>query len=148
MSPKGRMMLTPNGLELLKFSGVNLKFIPYDLVESESEKEAHGLGEVAKKITDLSQPEPWKHAKDQKGHRLNLTEPEYLAKEGLLAKGRTVADAKAQLEEAFTERVDSVRQVADALRKAGRKVEEPWDTKGFLPEKARRQLRELLKKHP
>lgn len=139
----GELVVTKKWVEALKYAGVNIKYIPYNLVAGELDKELPSIKKIRKKIEKLQGlRKPWE--------KEGITQERWLVKKGLWNKGRTLEKARKALEDDLKKRESGIKQTADALRKVGI-VSEFKDTKkkdksNYGSEAARKELQRILRK--
>lgn len=114
----GKVLLAPAQLEWLKFTGVNLKEIPYVLVEEEAEREAGGIQRLADALQKMSSGRGRARRNDDGSP---MTETEYLKSIGMAGRGGTVLDASRKLKGEIDERAGGLEQIVRRLGAVGSK---------------------------
>ncbi|MDD2998003.1 MAG: hypothetical protein PHV05_03005, partial [Candidatus Riflebacteria bacterium] len=129
----GKMVTTKAWMEAIKLAGFNVRYIPYELVEGEVNKEIPSLKRLADKIRQIQETSgaPWKDKLTKEGKPMNETQ--YLISQGLLGKGRTLKTAREALEGEYKERSEGLKQTTTALRRVGYIIDDAVDGPGKKP---------------
>jgi hypothetical protein len=124
----GKIVTTKPWIEAVKAAGFNIRYIPYEIVEGEVNKEIPSLKRLAEKIKKIQAegPKPWAGKKTSDGKPMNETQ--WLISKGLLGKGRTLVEAREAMEKELRERSSGLSQTVKALRRVGYKMDDVVDS--------------------
>jgi hypothetical protein len=115
----GKLVTTKAWIEAVKMAGVNIRYIPYEIVEGEVNKEIPSLKRVAEKIREVKAhgDKPWKGKTTKEGKPMNETQ--WLISKGLLGKGRSLKEAREVMEKDLQDRSSGLSQTVKALKRVG-----------------------------
>ncbi len=115
----GKLVTTKAWIEAIKMAGVNIRYIPYEIVEGEVNKEIPSLKRVAEKIREVKAhgDKPWKGKTTKEGKPMNETQ--WLISKGLLGKGRSLKEAREVMEKELQDRSSGLSQTVKALKRVG-----------------------------
>jgi hypothetical protein len=143
----GKLITTEAWIEAAKLAGFNIRYIPYELIEGEVNKEIPSLKRLAEKIKAIQEggTTPWAGKTTKEGKP--MTETQWLISEGLMGRGRTMNAARESMEKEYRDRAGGLTQTTGALRRVGYDIDAAVDGPAQKPaEDYARKVQEALRK--